>query len=173
MKIAFEGTVSSHYGQAYVHLRDTFDLAEDVRANQSNGLLGAAQPTALFLTFGLHTGDVKLLVAIADTQPKIDQSWEEIVEASFTMPPNEEVGLADWGGSLWKLIPLEPGEYRVRYCARGFGQGKLLLEDDSPAPPLEQYELTFWKAPLAADRIVKVTRPAAQYWHDVAQGKRK
>lgn len=171
MKITFSDLISTHYGQAYVHLEDTLDWAEDVWANQTNGLLGAAQPTTLFLTIGLHTGQVHLTVRVADTAPTLDDSWEEIVEASFTMPASQTLGLADWHGSIWEPIPLEAGTHRVRYCARNFGEGEECSHGDSTTHPTEEYELTFWPAPHKADQIVKATRPRAQYWHKAAQGK--
>jgi hypothetical protein len=171
MKTIFDGVVFSHYGQAYIHLKDTFNYADDVRKGQVNGLLGAAQPTTLFLTFGLHTGNVRLAVKVANVQPAVDDSWEEIVEASFTLSGSKILGLSDWNGEIWQPVPIEPGTYRVRYSARRFGEAEEVPESENAVDPIEHYEVILWRAPLQADRVLKVTRPAAQYWHDVAQGK--
>ncbi len=171
MTTIFEGNVFSQYGQAYVHLEGTSDYADDVRAGQSNGLLGAAQPSTLFLTFGLHTGNVHLTIRSEPTAPPVDDAWEEIVEASFVMPEDGELGLADWDGNMWEPLPIAAGSYRVRYCARNFGQGESQNSDDEDAQPIEQYELIFWPGDPAPDQVLKTTRPAARYWHNVAQGK--
>ena len=168
MQTAFEGTVSVDYGQAYLHLQGTADYSGEVRQGQINGLLGAAVPTALFLTFGLHTGEVKLTIKITDAPPSLDDYWEEAVEASFTMPKSAVLGLADWEGELWHPVPLAPGTYRVRYTARRFGEAENAPTSDDDADPIEQYEVTFWPAAMAPDSILKATRPAAKYWHDVA-----
>jgi len=166
MQTAFEGTVPVEYGQAYLHLQGTADYSGDVRKGQINGLLGAAVPTALFLTFGLQTGEVKLTIRIVDTQPPLDDRWEEAVEASFTMPEAAELGLADWEGELWHPVPLAPGSYRVRYTALRFGEAENAPTPDDDADPIEQYELVFWPAAIAPDAILKVTRRAARYWHE-------
>ena len=171
MKTIFEGVVISCYGQAYVHFKDTYDYGDDVRKGQMNGLLGAAQPTTLFLTFGLHTGNVKLSLRVADKAPDFDESWEEVVEASFGVPDSQEIEFTDWNGDIQQALPLAAGTYRVRYTANNFGEAEDLPESENDASPIERYELTFWPAPREPDRVLKVTRSAAQYWHDHAQGK--
>ena len=166
MRIVFSGLIFSHYGQAYVHLQNTCDWAEDVWKGQVNGLLGAAQPTTLFLTFGLHTGSVFLEVKIANQEPGLDESWDEIVEASFSMPETGVFGLCDWNGDSWTPIPLKYKAYRVRYCARDFGKGEECFRGISSSHPTERYELTFWPSPYRLDRVIKVTSLLAEYWHD-------
>ncbi|MBK6651136.1 MAG: hypothetical protein IPG42_16505 [Betaproteobacteria bacterium] len=106
MQTIFTGTLLSCYGQAYVQFKNTFDQGQDHRRGQVNGILGAAVPTILFLTFGLHTGDVYLTLKVAQEPPPVDDSWEEIVEASFTMPAQVELGLRDWDGTFGNPFPL-------------------------------------------------------------------
>lgn len=172
MQIIFSGTLFSCYGQAYVQFKNTFDQGQDHRRGQVNGILGAAVPTILFLTFGLHTGDVHLTLKVAQEPPPVDDSWEEIVEASFTMPAQVELGLRDWDGTFWQPIPIAAGSYRARYTATNFGVAEELEDEhDAQGQPLERYELTLWPAPKFPDEILKVTRPAALYWHNLAQGK--
>lgn len=171
MQTIFDGVLYAYYGQAYIHLKDTYDFGENVRKGQVNGLLGAAYPTTLFLTFGLHTGAVKLTVKVADAPPNLDELWEEVVEAPFTMPEAGTLGLADWNGDVWCPIPIAPGAYRVRYSAQQFGEAEEVPESENDLNPLERYEVIFWPAERQPDQILKVTRPAAQYWHDFAQGK--
>lgn len=171
MKIIFDGIILSCYGQAYVHFKDTHDYGDEVRKGQINGLLGVAQPSTLFLTFGLHTGNVKFTLRVADQAPPLDDAWEEVVEASFTVPASQEIEFTDWNGDIHVPVPLSPGTYRVRYTALNFGEAEDVPESENDTNPMERYELTLWPASLAPDQILKVSRPAAQYWHDYAQGK--
>ena len=87
------------------------------------------------------------------------------------MSEGKELGLSDWNGEIWQPIPIAAGSYRVRYSACRFNEAEDLPESDNEPEPIERYEVIFWQAPYQADKILKVTTPSAQYWHDVAQGK--
>ncbi|MFF5085409.1 hypothetical protein ACFY36_50930 [Actinoplanes sp. NPDC000266] len=103
-------------------------LRPDVRpqrrgfTGQTNGLCGAAAPGALFLVTGLRFGEVGLNVEVHTTEPTLGEEWEEAVEVSFTAPP-DGVRLAGWESDGVEL-PVPPGSYRVRYCARGMDDGR-------------------------------------------------
>jgi len=165
----FDGRLNVHYGQAYIlpdteEGRDTFDAEVSFRG-QMNGLCGATIPDKLYLTTGLHTGDVYLSVDVLNNPPSLDQSWEEIIEVPFVMN-SEEVTLFDWYGQCVCEIPLSPGTYRVRYCARGMEQGHeidTILEDEEP---VDFYNLAFWPAELTPDTVLKQTSEIAAYWHN-------
>jgi hypothetical protein len=171
MNTVFSDLINAHYGQAHVHLQGGDYEVAYAWEDQTNGLLGVAEKNLLLLMFGLHTGMVHLSVKVSREEPELDNSWEEIVEASFTMPEEQALGLRDWGGTFWQPIPLKPGPHRVRYSARHFKEGEELSMGDSSTHPTEEYELVFWPSPSRADQIIKVTKRAAQYWHDAAQGK--
>jgi hypothetical protein len=171
MKTIFDDIVLSCYGQAYVHIKDTYDYANEVRRGQVNGLLGAVQPSTLFLTFGLHTGNVKLTIRVADTAPPVDELWEEVVEASFNVPTSQVIEFMDWNGIVHHQLELAPGSNRVRYTAINFGSAEDIPESENDASPIEHYELTFWPEAHGPDKILKTTRASAQYWHDLAQGR--
>ncbi|MCW7540903.1 hypothetical protein OOT46_24075 [Aquabacterium sp. A7-Y] len=83
MKLLFDGLFHTSYSQGYLCLGETYDITEDWRKDQVNGLLGAAFPTFLYLVFGLHTGDVRLTIRLCDSEPKREAFWEEAVEVSF------------------------------------------------------------------------------------------
>jgi hypothetical protein len=77
-----EGEVHAHYGQIYVESDpDSFGpgLAEAF-AGRSAGLCGAATPGALWLSTGLHTGDVGFTVEVHEQAPPLDPVWEDVVE---------------------------------------------------------------------------------------------
>jgi hypothetical protein len=164
----FDGQLYVHYGQAYVNSSENHDLyLEDAFRGQTNGLCGAALPGALFLITGLHTGGVNLTVDVLDDLPPLDDTWEEIVEVSFT-PSSEKVILSDWNGQSVCDIPLREEAYRVRYCARGMDCGKE-IDTYVEGEPVDSYALIFWQGNLAPDVVVKQTSQVAAYSHNYAK----
>ncbi|MFD9908713.1 hypothetical protein [Streptomyces sp. NPDC059063] len=168
MRRPVAGEVSVHYGQIYVESDPEsygLDLAEAF-GGQSGGLCGAAVPGGLWLTTGLHTGEVGFTVEVHDQAPPLDDDWEEVVEVSFR-PVSDDSSLVQWAGEdSWEL-GLEEIDYRVRYCASGMDAGND-LDTRMDEPQADRYLLQFWPAPPAPDRIVKQTSDIAAYWHDFA-----
>ena len=169
MRILFDGDAHVDYAQIYV--RPGWEAFEDPLTGnfrgQVNGLCGAAEPGHLYMITGLHTGHVGFTVELHVEAPPIEDSWEEVVEASFR-PTSETVALTEWGGESWPLA-LERMDYRVRYSASGMDQARQVdtrLEDE---PILDRYLLQFWPAPPSADRVLKQTSAVAAYWHDRAR----
>lgn len=164
--MAFDGKLWVHYGQAYVLSPECETLApEDAFTDQRNGLCGAAVPGGLFLTTGLHTGYVNLRVRVHHVAPPVDASWDEVVEAGWSLNCGPAV-LQDWEARAVCEIPLEPGSYRVRYCARRFGQAEEGEENDQE--PVESYLLEFWPARPEDDAVLKQTSEHAAYWNAAA-----
>ena len=170
----FDGKLSVHYGQAYVFAGDIGEWDGDIAAclfNQENGLCGTATPRIIFLHTGLHTGEVWLSVEISDNQPTDTDNWEDVVEVPFYIDEtaaNEGVHLQDWDGECVCGIPLSPGSYRVRYCARNMDRGRdidTIVDED----PVDCYRLSFWPAELAPDEIIKQYSSNAAYWHQTAK----
>jgi hypothetical protein len=163
-QVLFEGHVHVHYRFIDVHGVDSDphgDFAVQ-RRGQRNGLCGAAVPGQLHMVTGLHTGDVGFRVELHPEEPPLDALWEEAVEVSF------RATIAEMGLHAFQDIyefSLPPGDYRVRYCARGMQQGE---EQDtlSGGQPIDFYLLQFWLSrPPAPDRILRLTSNAAAYWH--------
>jgi hypothetical protein len=156
-----------HHGQIYVQSGEDYpDLAECF-GGQGNGLCGAAMPGVLFLITGLHTGEVGFTVELYDEPPPVDDSWQEVVEASFQ--PMGEARLAGWGGQQYWPLDLTEASYRVRYCATGMDEARELdtrMEED---PEADHYLLQLWPAPPEPDGVVKQTSQIAAYWHDFAR----
>ena len=170
MRRPVEGEVFVHYGQIYVESDpDTVgpDL-DEAFAGQSGGLCGAATPGSLWLTTGLHTGDVGFTVEVHEEPPPLDPQWEDVVEVSFR-PASAESQLVQWAGEdMWEL-DLEVTDYRVRYCARGMDEANRKDTRLDSEPQLDCYLLQFWPAPPEADRILKQTSKIAAYWHGFAR----
>ncbi|WP_345665699.1 hypothetical protein [Streptomyces venetus] len=165
-----EGEVHVHYGQIYVESDpDTFGpgLAEAF-AGQSAGLCGAATPGALWLSTGLHTGDVGFTVEVHEQAPPLDPAWEDVVEVSFR-PASADSALVQWAGEASWQLDLEVIDYRVRYCAQGMDRASAedtRLDDE---PQLDRYLLQFWPAPPEPDRVLRQTSRTAAYWHGYAR----
>ncbi|WP_282793213.1 hypothetical protein [Streptomyces sp. CC224B] len=171
MRTPVDGEVFVHYSQIYVESdpdSDGPDL-EEAFAGQSAGLCGAAAPGALWLTTGLHTGDVRFRVEVHDEVPPLDDAWEDVVEVSFR-PVSERTALTLWGGEgAWEL-GLRQVDYRVRYSAQGMDEGdRLDTRVDGEPHPTERYLLQFWPAASAPDRVLKCGSRCAAYWHDYAR----
>lgn len=97
----------------------------------------------------------------------IDDSWEEIVEVSFT-PSTQKVILSEWGGTYVCDIPILQKTYRVRYCARDMALGNE-VDTNVEDQPVDFYCLVFWPAAPAPDALVKQTSQVAAYWHNWVQ----
>lgn len=167
VKVLFDGRMDVSYGQAYVEPVDPDDDVdhEDDFAGQVNGLLGAAEPGVLYLTTGLHTGDVGFRLVIAERAPELSDEWEDVVEASFESDGPSMV--VEWGAGALCEFELPSVPHRVRYCARGMDEardGGVVMDED---PLVDHYELTFWPADPEPDAIVRVGSKSAEYWHDV------
>ncbi|MGQ4514649.1 hypothetical protein [Streptomyces sp. DW26H14] len=170
MRRPVTGEVHVHYGQIYVESdpdNPTTDLSEAF-AGQSGGLCGAAVPGALWMTTGLHTGDVGFCVEVHDEAPALDPAWEDVVEVSFR-PLSEGSCLIQWGGGAAWHLGLAVTDYRVRYCARGMDEGQKQDTRVEGVPQKDSYLLQFWPAPPAQDRVVRQTAEAAAYWHRYAR----
>ncbi|MEU4192829.1 hypothetical protein AB0E69_13080 [Kribbella sp. NPDC026611] len=165
MRTLMTGPAWVAYGQIYVEstLDDSSSL-EDCFAGQQNGLCGAAVPGKLFLITGLHTGHVGFTVELYDEQPPLDDTWEEIVEASYH--PLGNAALVTWAsdGGFWEL-DLDPFDYRLRYCAQGMDAGHQGAPPMDDQPLIDHYLLQLWPAPPAPDQVLKQTSAQAAYWH--------
>ncbi|WP_055554169.1 hypothetical protein [Streptomyces sp. NBRC 110028] len=170
MRRPVTGEVHVDYGQIYVQSDPDSanpDLFEAF-AGQSGGLCGAAVPGALWLTTGLHTGNVGFVVEVHDEAPPPDPVWEDVVEVSFR-PVSERTSLVQWAGeAVWDLN-LAPTDYRVRYCARGMDEGRERDTRVAGEPPVDSYLLQFWPAPPRPDRVVRQASRIAAYWHRSAR----
>jgi hypothetical protein len=150
---------------------DVTDFGEAF-AGQSNGICGAAVPGALFLRTGLHSGKVGFTVEWHDSRPPADDSWDEIVEASFRHDPASQVMLVTWGGEDSWPLDLTEADYRVRYCAAQMDEAyeaDTRLDDE---PQVDTYLLQFWPDPAAAaepDEVIKQTSEIAIMWHGYAR----
>jgi hypothetical protein len=133
-----------------------FDL-DQPWLDESNGLCGAGVPGVLVLQTGTDTGWIPFRVEMHDAEPMVDDSWDEIVEVSFT-PSTASAQLAGLDGDTYAFA-IPRGDYRVRHCIRG------MEEADTADEPPDSYLLQFWPGAAAPGRIVKQTSKRAGHWH--------
>lgn len=159
----FNGLFPVCYGQFYFlsEIEWNGDLKECF-SKQNNGLCGVSVDGVVFFITGLHTGNITLNINYLDSEPKIDESKEEIVEASFAVPARGLV-LEAWGEEITKKMDLSPGSYRIRYSAVNFGLAEELGKFDEG--DIEIYNIEIWHAPHSEDKIIKATTENAKYWH--------
>jgi hypothetical protein len=160
-RVLFDGAVDISYGQFYLTCAES--PGPDGSFNgQINGLCGAAVPGHLYLTTGLNHGTVQVTVEQHTDEPPLPDGWEEIVEASFintcANPKLEEFD------SEGHQLQLDPGTYRVRYCARGMDAASD-AESNYDDDVIDTYLLQLWPGRVAADRILRQTSRSAAYWH--------
>jgi hypothetical protein len=167
MRTVLSKDVEVDYWQIYVVSGDDQPDIENSFGGQRNGLCGAAMPGYLFLVTGLHSGEVGFTVEVHDEAPPVDESWQEIVEASFR--PAGEASLLGWGGEWYQPLDLAQTCYRVRYCATGMDEAyaqDTRIEDE---PQFDRYLLQLWPAPPQPDTVIKQTSEIAAYWHQTAR----
>ncbi|HEX3781665.1 MAG TPA: hypothetical protein VHX38_18540 [Pseudonocardiaceae bacterium] len=167
MRTLMSGAAWVSYSQIYVQSAPVYPELSECFAGQRNGLCGAAVPGYLFLTTGLHTGEVGFTVELHEQAPPPDEAWEDVVEASFR--PEGPASLVYWAGEgSWPLDLAQDVDYRVRYSAFGMDAAReqdTRLDDE---PQLDRYLLQFWPSPPAPDAVVKQTSRYGVYWHAVA-----
>jgi len=143
------------YGRASISCGDANPDADPAApwADESNGLCGASVPGHLELQIGTHTGSVPFRIELHETAPDLDEVWDEVVEVSFEAGFDEMSLTGLMGESFTFRLP--PGQYRVRYCLRGFEEAH-----DSEEPP-DSSLLQFWPGPPGPGRIVKQSSASA------------
>ena len=143
--VVFSGTLRTSYSQLCLlsGVRTGEMLPDNAFIGQLNGILGGAFPGGLFLYIGVNTGLVHITVEVHPSAPPVDESWEEIVEASCLLsgPP---VSLDGWDMSYVTLPPLLAGQYRARLSATGFKKSDSARVFGDPS--VEQYALLLWPA---------------------------
>ena len=132
-------------------------------AGQLNGLVGAADPTGVYLNLARRSGGSPVRIVLTDAEPTADDTWEDVIEVSTTVPAGASPQWMSWAGEDGgDLVDLPPGAYRVRVSARGRDAGHA---DEFAEQAVDFYLVQLWPAPSAPDAIVKVGSDNAVYWH--------
>lgn len=168
MTVLFEGEIHVHYGFIFLSTDDDQPDLMETRRGQRNGLCGAAVAGVLSLVTGTHTGPVRLRVEWSATEPPLDASWDDIVEASFT-PLSTEASLSAFD-DFYRLRLDGVDTLRARYCADGMDEAREQDTVPDGAPPTtERYLLQLWPAEPGPDAVLRETSGFAGYWHAAAR----
>lgn len=166
MRVLLDEVIHTDYGQFDLiwSLPGGFD--GDYRrffAGQVNGLVGAGDPSGLYLNLARRSGGSPVRIVLHDVEPALaDESWEDVVEVSIRVPDGSNVRWCAWAGMAYgELGGLDAGDYRVRVSARG---RDLASEEFSPGT-LDEYLVELWPAEPGGDRIVRAGSANAAYWH--------
>ncbi|GLY99945.1 hypothetical protein [Actinoplanes sp. NBRC 103695] len=161
MTVIFDGEIHVHYRFINLTVDDDLPDLSHASGGQRNGLCGAAEPGALAMITGLHTGPVPFTMTWHDTEPPPADDWEEVVEVPFEAA-SHDVTLSAFEESHQLRLPAT-GSLRARYCATGMEEATDL------ETPVDRYLLQLWPAAPAPDAILRETSRSAAYWHGVAQ----
>lgn len=162
VEVLLDTPVHVHYGFLSLGRADKYhEGADDACRGQVNGLCGASVPGLLFMTTGLHTGDVRVRIELHTDEPELEARWQDVVEVVHTTWA-DDLALAGFDSSAGP-VDLPPGVYQARYCVVNFQLGRDLDTANRVESP-DEYLLQFWPA-TGADRIVRQGGEAAAYWH--------
>jgi hypothetical protein len=164
--VLLEQVIDTDYGQFDLTWNEEggFDGEfERYFAGQANGLVGAADPSGVYLNLARRSGGSPVRVVLSDAPPDVDDSWEDVVEVSSTVPADAEPRWMSWAGEdSGPLDGLSSGTYRVRVSARGRDAGR---DGEFAEETVDFYLVELWPAPESPDAIVKVGSEDARYWH--------
>lgn len=147
-------TAELHVSYGFFQVRDLDGQVTDQAFEASNGLVGTDSTAAVVLT-GISSGPVNLTVELLETAPdSVDlDDWDEVIEVSVDSEDGELLacGDLDTPPGFMDLSHTGPGTYRLRVHARGRDTAPKSPVDE----PVEDYKISVWPAPEAADTIYK------------------
>lgn len=171
--VLLDELIDTDYGQLDIGWGDDVGFDGDVDRffdGQANGLVGAADPSGVYLNLARRSGGSPLRIELHDHAPgPAGGDWQDVVEVSVRIPDGAVPRWSSWAGESGGSLPIPTGTYRLRVCARGRDAG----HDGELAPgPVDRYLLELWPAAMQADRVVRVGSADAAYWHREVGGRR-
>jgi hypothetical protein len=174
-RIVFEKIVKTEYGYfELVWRQDTTTFDGDFGrtfAGQVNGLVGAASGEGLYINLGRPYMGSAVRIVEDSSEPSLpDESWEDVVEVSVSIPSDAVPRCRDWWAASGDesaagqegLLDLTSGNYRVRVSARNRDRA---ATDPFAEDALDAYLIQLWPADLRPDAILRTTSANAAYWH--------
>lgn len=162
----YTGPLPAHYHEAYFTVLGS-SLCTEAFRGQSNGLCGAAAPNQLTLRFGVHTGRVNISVLLSQTEPPLNERWDEIVEVPLLVDHSVHLSLMDFDGDPWgDEVSFEAGSYRARFSVKNFVDDEASTSGiDDLNDSAQDYELIVWPSPPRPDTVLKTTGSLARHYH--------
>ncbi len=117
-------------------------------------LVPTADPGAVSVLSGTHTGNIDLTLLVLDGPPDADiRQWEDVVEF-WLDAPDREIGTSSMVGECVEAVLPHPGGYTLRACANNRDAGYAI---DNTTDPVEQHLLALWPATRHEPRVLKTT----------------
>jgi hypothetical protein len=164
-RVLLDQVIQTDYGQFDLGWADEFGFDGDfarVFAGQVNGLAGAAHPDGVYLNLARRSGGSALRIVLADSEPKVDETYQDVVEVSISIPSDAEVRWMSWAAGSYGLLDIPGGTYRMRVSARDRDLGRA---GEFEEHPVDSYLVELWPGPIELDAIVRVGSDDAKYWH--------
>jgi hypothetical protein len=151
-RVLLDEVVQTDYGQ--------FDLVWDDRGGfdgdvdrffngQVNGWVGAADRNGVYVILARRYGGSPVRIVLRDSVPDADDSFQDIVEVSITIPPGAVLRWMSWAGETsGELTDVPSGTYRVRVSARDRDLG---ASGDVAEELLDGYLLELWPSSVETD----------------------
>ncbi len=172
-RLLLDDVIETDYGQFDIVWSESGGFDGDFDrffAGQVNGLVGAASGEGIYLNLARRSGGSSVRIVLLDAEPALDDSYEDVVEVSTTVPVATEVSWASWAGeTTGGLDEIAPGSYRFRVSARGRDAG---AADEFADGVVDSYLVEIWPAVPAPDSVVRVGSEDAHYWHREIGGRR-
>ncbi len=130
--------------------------------DQQNGLVGAAVPDNVMIMLARRSGGSAVRIVLEASEPEASAEWEDVVEASFDLPPGRAMRWSTWAGESGASLAVPPGQYRLRVSAAGRDAG---AQDEFADEVVDRYLIELWPAPVAPDAVLRVGSDDASYWH--------
>lgn len=165
----FSGVIGIDYGQFYIDNPESGDEEdyldpEGAFEGQQNDICGSSQSGKIFFVVGPQAGVISVDVVLCDSEPEIDEQYDEVVEVGFDRGSNP-IALCEWGCEKTYPLDIPGGRYSVRYSIQGMDRD---YDDDSDwNSPIEgqKHLIQIWPNDNPKERIIKVSTETAAYWH--------
>lgn len=164
-RVLMDQVVETDYGQFDLVWADDYGFDGDFDrffAGQLNGLVGASSGEGLYMNLARRSGGSPVRIVLLDDSPALDESWEDVVEVSVSVPAGSDPSWTAWAEMQGGPLDLPPGDYRVRVSAKGRDAGR---EGEFADGPVDRYLVELWPAPAAPDAIIRAASTDADYWH--------
>lgn len=173
VRVLLDGVIDTDYGQFDIVWSGSVGFDGDFDrffAGQANGLVGSAGGEGVYLNLARRAGGSAVRIELLEAEPPLDDSYEDVVEVSATVPEDTEVSWASWAAETFgRLDGIAPASYRFRVSARGRDAGAV---GEFVVGVVDSYLVQLWPAALAPDAIIRVGSEDARYWHREVGGRR-
>jgi hypothetical protein len=163
-EVLLDQVVYTDYGQLTLEWGEEFWDGDANRffKDQRNGLVGAADPDNVVILLARGSGGSAVRILLEASEPRAGADWEDVVEASFDLPPGRAMRWSTWAGESGGPLAVLPGQYRLRVSAAGRDAG---MRNEFADEVVDEYLVELWSASAAPDAVLRVGSDDARYWH--------